>query len=344
MSEFRFKQFSVKNEASAMKVGTDAVLLGAAMTLRPSDRSLLDVGTGTGVIALMAAQRLAALRTVTNATPLPADASPAAAEPGATAFQIEAIDIDQASASEAAENFAVSPWSTHLRARCTPLSAYRLVDTPADSADRPGEPTSFPYAPTNSHCTALSASHAAATNHHTEPAEPVSFPFACSSLLSASHAAPIAPDGFDLIFSNPPYYDSSLKNPDARESAARHTETLSYRELCAFADSHLKPEGRLSLILPADCEKDLLRTAASFGLYPFRLLRIRTTPAKPVSRLIAEFGRTRTELPCLAGPHPSASELRCSAAPHTSATELTLMDPAGSRSPEYTTLTEEFYL
>ena len=233
MSEFRFRQFSVKNEASAMKVGTDAVLLGAAMTLRPSDRSLLDIGTGTGVIALMAAQRLAA-----------------------PSFRIEAIDIDPASAAEAAENFASSPWSAHFRARCTPLSHY------------------------------------------------------CA-------------DGFDVIFSNPPYYDSSLKNPDARESAARHTETLSYRELCAFAEAHLKPEGRLSLILPADCEKDLLRTAASFGLYPFRLLRIRTTPAKPVSRLIAEFSRTRTR-------------------PET--TELTLMDPAGTRSPEYVSLTEGFYL
>ena len=59
MGEFRFKQFTVRQDASALKVGTDAVLLGAAMTLLPSDRTLLDVGTGTGVIALMAAQRLA---------------------------------------------------------------------------------------------------------------------------------------------------------------------------------------------------------------------------------------------------------------------------------------------
>ena len=42
-----------------MKVNTDGVLLGAAMTIRPDDRCLLDIGTGTGTIALMAAQRLA---------------------------------------------------------------------------------------------------------------------------------------------------------------------------------------------------------------------------------------------------------------------------------------------
>ena len=40
-----------------MKVNTDGVLLGAAMTILPADRRLLDIGTGTGTIALMAAQR-----------------------------------------------------------------------------------------------------------------------------------------------------------------------------------------------------------------------------------------------------------------------------------------------
>ena len=58
MSVFRFKKFNVVNERSAMKVNTDGVILGAAMSILPSDRSMLDIGTGTGTIALMAAQRL----------------------------------------------------------------------------------------------------------------------------------------------------------------------------------------------------------------------------------------------------------------------------------------------
>ena len=58
MSVFNFKRFSVVNEKSAMKVNTDGVLLGAWMDIRPDDRMFLDVGTGTGTIALMAAQRL----------------------------------------------------------------------------------------------------------------------------------------------------------------------------------------------------------------------------------------------------------------------------------------------
>ena len=58
MSVFRFKRFSVVNERSAMKVNTDGVLLGALMTIRPEDHRFLDIGTGTGTIALMAAQRI----------------------------------------------------------------------------------------------------------------------------------------------------------------------------------------------------------------------------------------------------------------------------------------------
>jgi tRNA1Val (adenine37-N6)-methyltransferase len=52
---FQFKQFSIKQDAAAMKVGTDGVLLGAWSTIR--EGSVLDIGTGTGLISLMIAQR-----------------------------------------------------------------------------------------------------------------------------------------------------------------------------------------------------------------------------------------------------------------------------------------------
>ena len=57
MGVFRFKKFEVRNELSAMKVNTDGVLLGASATLHNGDRNILDIGTGTGTIALMLAQR-----------------------------------------------------------------------------------------------------------------------------------------------------------------------------------------------------------------------------------------------------------------------------------------------
>ena len=97
---FRFKQFSVANERAAMKVGTDGVLLGAWVSLRGDEQHILDVGTGTGVIALMLAQRT--------------DQS-AEARLSAT---IIGIDIDKDSAEEAAANFKASPWTGRMAAFC----------------------------------------------------------------------------------------------------------------------------------------------------------------------------------------------------------------------------------
>jgi tRNA1Val (adenine37-N6)-methyltransferase len=86
-NNFAFKQFTIRQEKCAMKVGTDAVLLGAwAKTYNV--RRILDIGTGTGVIALMLAQRSGA--------------------------QIDAIDIDEAAFQESKMNAAASPWSDRL--------------------------------------------------------------------------------------------------------------------------------------------------------------------------------------------------------------------------------------
>ncbi|MBR0339446.1 MAG: methyltransferase, partial [Alistipes sp.] len=56
MAGFRFKQFAVEQDDVAMKVGTDGVLLGAWADCDGA-KHILDIGTGTGVIALMVAQR-----------------------------------------------------------------------------------------------------------------------------------------------------------------------------------------------------------------------------------------------------------------------------------------------
>ena len=54
---FQFKQFTIHQDRTAMKVGTDGVLLGAWASITPNASRLLDIGTGTGLIALMLAQR-----------------------------------------------------------------------------------------------------------------------------------------------------------------------------------------------------------------------------------------------------------------------------------------------
>lgn len=90
---FRFKRFAVINDRTAMKVGTDGVLLGAWCPVEGA-RRVLDVGTGCGVIALMVAQR--------NAT-----------------AHVTGIDIDEGAIDEATLNFSNSPWGERLNALLT---------------------------------------------------------------------------------------------------------------------------------------------------------------------------------------------------------------------------------
>ncbi len=54
---FRFKQFQIDQSKSAMKIGTDGVLLGAWTSVSSKPKTILDIGSGTGLIALMLAQR-----------------------------------------------------------------------------------------------------------------------------------------------------------------------------------------------------------------------------------------------------------------------------------------------
>ena len=86
---FRFKQFSVSHSASAMKVGTDGVTLGAWAACAGR---VLDVGCGCGLIGLMCAQR--------------------------GASEVTMVEIDPAAAQEAAQNAAKSPWADRVTTVC----------------------------------------------------------------------------------------------------------------------------------------------------------------------------------------------------------------------------------
>lgn len=263
MSVFRFKKFNVVNERSAMKVNTDGVLLGAVMTIRPSDRRLLDIGTGTGTIALMAAQRVMGIPDQVGDDGVKVGDDGVMVEddvPGGVV--IDAIDIDEPSATEAAANFGNSPWAAALKAHLASLEDF-------------------------------------AVGMHSQP-------------------------GYDLIFSNPPYFDNALQAPEERRNAARHTSTgLSYREILDFASVHLTEQGRVALVLPADTERELTRHARMCGLHLYKITRIRTVPRKSPTRIIAEFSRQRTDSP--------------------EDIILTIQNE-GQYTQEYLSLTKEFYL
>ena len=236
---FRFKRFCVVNERSAMKVNTDGVLLGALMTILPGDCRLLDIGTGTGTIALMAAQRLAHISVGQGIScPRTVDAVVALAGQNVP-IHIDAIDIDEPSATEAAANFRNSPWADALHAHHASLDEFAIRSEESD-CDRK----------------------------------------------------------YDLIFSNPPYFEDSMTAPDGRKSMARHTSVgLSYRDIFDFASERLSESGRVALVLPADQENAVCRYARMSGLHLHKITRIRTVPRKAPSRIVAEFSRVRTASP-----------------------------------------------
>ncbi|MBR5744513.1 MAG: methyltransferase domain-containing protein, partial [Muribaculaceae bacterium] len=99
---FNFKRFSLHNEQSGMKVGTDGVVLGAWTNL-PSKGLVLDVGTGTGLIALMVAQR--------------------------SECRVVGIEIDEVASAEAKKNAAASPFRDRVEILNTDFADYATTTT-----------------------------------------------------------------------------------------------------------------------------------------------------------------------------------------------------------------------
>lgn len=89
MKPFKFKEFVVQQDKTAMQVGTDAVLLGSWCTLDDYPDSILDIGSGTGVISLMLAQR-------------------------SDTLTIDAVEVDESAYEQTVENFEQSDWGDRL--------------------------------------------------------------------------------------------------------------------------------------------------------------------------------------------------------------------------------------
>lgn len=86
---FQFKQFTIHQDQCAMKVGTDGVLLGAWVSIAHNPDSILDIGAGTGLLALQLAQR-------------------------SQAMAVDAIEIDEKAFEQCVANFEASPWGDRL--------------------------------------------------------------------------------------------------------------------------------------------------------------------------------------------------------------------------------------
>lgn len=195
---FQFKQFTIHQQHCAMKVGTDGTLLGSWASAPAGACRILDVGTGTGLIALMMAQRFPEAR-------------------------VTGIDIDADAVGQASENALESPFKERIMIREGDVT--RMEDT----------------------------------------------------------------DGFDAIVCNPPFFDRSLTCPDQQRTEARHTVSLTYRQLMESAFRLLKDDGRLSVIIPSDCRSRLESEAHLVGFFISRICSIQTTPKKIPKRYMIEF-------------------------------------------------------
>jgi tRNA1Val (adenine37-N6)-methyltransferase len=199
-TQFHFKRFSVRHDRSGMKVGTDGVLLGAWVNLDET-KTILDIGTGTGVIALMLAQRT--------------DAN----------TKIDAIEIHQEAFQDADENITRSPWSEKIKLHSGAIQNFK---------------SPYPY---------------------------------------------------DLIVTNPPYFQNSYKPPSAKRETARHTETLSFDDTLRAAKRLLSDYGRLAIILPRNEGSKFLTLANQQQFQCIRKWSFKSRDNKPVERWLMEFAK-----------------------------------------------------
>ena len=202
---FKFKQFTVFQDRCAMKVGTDGVLLGAWADCENA-KTILDIGTGTGLIALMLAQR-----------------SPA---------HIDAIEIDQSASEQASENVTKSPWESRISVINKSLQQF------TEQIDKK----------------------------------------------------------YDLIVSNPPFFQNSLYAPDQNRTNARHNASLEYEDILDASLKLLSNNGTLSLILPYLEGTMFIVKAAGKGLYCVRQTNVLPNPGKTPKRLLLEFAKSKKPL------------------------------------------------
>jgi len=222
----------IKQEGAAMKVGTDGVLLGAWANVENA-KSVLDIGTGSGVIALMIAQRCNA--------------------------KIQAVEIDASSALQAGHNFEQTPWGNRLS-----VSDVSVQEYSKDSATQ-----------------------------------------------------------FDLIVSNPPYFNKSLKSPSPERTLTRHTDELSNTDLLESVSKLLQPDGRFCAIFPYTEGNLFIAEAVNYGLFCNKKLFIQTKPDKPIIRILTEFSFHKKRLP---------------------ENNLSIHTSEGDYTEEYKRLTTDFYL
>ncbi|MBI0275787.1 methyltransferase [Hafnia alvei] len=185
-----------------MKVGTDSILLGAWADVSDITGKILDIGSGSGLLALMLAQRTT------------------------DSVQIDAVELDDNAALQATENFAQSPWASRMALH---------------------------------HCALQS--------------------FAAQT-----------PSRYDLIITNPPYYQPGVECRNASRGTARYTSELSHQTLLKHARTLASDKGKLAVVLPCDISVDFIQLAAREGWFLLQHTEVTEFANRAPHRALMLFG------------------------------------------------------
>ncbi len=198
---FRFKKFFVCQDNSAMKIGTDGVLLGA-WTVFQTPEYILDIGTGSGLIALMMAQKFS-------------DAS------------IDAVEIEKEASKEAESNFKISPWNKRLKIYPVALQEFK------------------------------------------------------------------PPVKYDIIISNPPFFDESIEAKGSARQIARQNHRLNIEDIFKFSDRFLASKGIVNLVYPYSKAKKLINIAGYYAFYPAKITYVKGNVNSVIKRILISFSREK---------------------------------------------------
>ena len=203
---FRFKHFIIYQDRCFFKVNTDSCLFGAVAG-HPNPERILDIGSGTGLLALMMAQRFPEAR-------------------------IDAVEIDPDSAKQAEQNFKLSNW-------------YRRIKI-----------------------------------HN----------------LSIQDYTGTAPDPYDLVLANPPWFINQQKSPDTMKNLGRHGSQFLVEELSRCAAKLTGAAGIFYTIFSMETAKGFTPYMELAGFHALRRILIRSDKNQQPSRIITGYSRRKLKL------------------------------------------------
>lgn len=233
---FQFKEFTVYQDQSAMKVTTDASLFGAWVASRIEVKEIqperiLDIGTGTGLLSLLVAQKSEAV--------------------------IDAVELEENAFRQAESNISISPWKDRINVINSDVKHF----------------------------------------------------------LSAGF--------YDLIISNPPFFENELESPDKAANLARHDAGLTLIDLLNVVNNRLSDSGSFAVLLPFQKMEYFERLAKAIGLYPISKLLIKQTPSHSFFRGILICNRTKSAL---------------------AYNEMTIKDASANYTDQFVALLKDYYL